>query len=128
MKKITLESGAVLDITLLPFWEAWQVSRIVLKEVEKLDFSDFRGVSFENLTESDVLSLKTPLCAVLSSEQLIEAAKTCFKKCTYNGLKIDTDTFEKVEARRDFILVSYHAIWENISPFFGSLVSLFKTK
>lgn len=128
MQKITLDTGAVLDITLLPFWEAWAVSRIVLRELKKLDVNDFKGISFEKPTAEDMLNFKTPLCAILASEELLEAAKTCFKKCTYNGLKIDADTFEKKDARRDFIMCCYHVIWENISPFFESLVSLFKAK
>ena len=100
------------------------MSRIVLKEVQKLDFSDFNGIAFNALTEMDMLRLKTPLCSILASEELIEAAKTCFKKCTYNGFKIDIDTFENSDARRDFIIVCYHVIWENISPFFENLVGV----
>jgi hypothetical protein len=128
MPKITLETGSILDITLLPFWEAWEISRVVINELKKLDVEDFKGIDFEHINVNDMLNLKTPLCSILASKELIEASKTCFKKCTYNGLRINDDTFENKEARQDFIIVCYHAIWENISPFFGSLASLFKTK
>jgi len=35
-EKIKLPSGAVLDVTLMPFETAWEVCQLVTKEIEKL--------------------------------------------------------------------------------------------
>lgn len=123
--KIDLPSGAVLDITLLPFEEAWHVQQLVAKEVERINF-DPRSIDFSNFMASDVLNLKNPICSILSSQVVIDAAKQCFKKCTYNGLKIDSQTFESREARTDFLPVVFNVLKENISPFFENLLSSLK--
>jgi hypothetical protein len=125
MSKTTLPSGAVLDITLLPFEEAWGVSQIITKEIEKLTL-DIKSVDWKEFKMSDALNLKNPICAILSSSAVVDAAKTCFKRVTYNGLKIDSQTFEKREFRSDFLPVVFYVLKENISPFFENLFSSLK--
>jgi hypothetical protein len=125
MSKTTLPSGAVLDITLLPFEEAWGVSQSITKEIERIDF-DIKSINWQEFKMSNVVNLKNPICAILSSQIVIEAAKVCFKRCTYNGLKIDSQTFEKREHRSDFLPVVFHVLKENISPFFENLFSSLK--
>lgn len=125
MSKTTLPSGAVLDITLLPFEEAWGVSQSITKEIERIDF-DIKSINWQEFKMSNVVNLKNPICAILSSQVVIEAAKVCFKRCTYNGLKIDSQTFEKREHRSDFLPVVFHVLKENISPFFENLFSSLK--
>lgn len=125
--KIILPSGSKLEITPLPYLKAWGVSQIVLKEIEKMniDIGTLKSIDFKNLLAMDALNFKNPLCAIISSEQILEAAKTCMERCTYNGLKIDSDTFEKIEARQDFLPVVFSVLKENISPFFANLFSFF---
>lgn len=125
MSKTTLPSGAILDITLLPFEEAWGVSQSITKEIERIDF-DIKSIDWQEFKMSNVVNLKNPICAILSSQVVIEAAKVCFKRCTYNGLKIDSQTFEKREHRSDFLPVVFHVLKENISPFFENLFSSLK--
>jgi hypothetical protein len=125
MSKTTLPSGAVLDITLLPFEEAWGVSRSITREIERIDF-DIRSINWQEFQMSNVVNLKNPICAILSSQAVVDAAKICFKRCTYNGLKIDSQTFEKREHRSDFLPVVFHVLKENISPFFVNLFSSLK--
>jgi hypothetical protein len=125
MSKTTLPSGAVLDITLLPFEEAWGVSQSITKEIERIDF-DIKSINWQEFKMSNVVNLKNPICAILSSQIVIEAAKVCFKRCTYNGLKIDSQTFEKREHRSDFLPVVFHVLKENISPFFENIFSSLK--
>lgn len=126
MDKIKLESGSILDITLLPFEEAWSVSQCIIKEIERISF-DPKTIDWQNWQATDLLNLKSPLCAILSSQVVVDAAKICFKRCTYNGLKIDSQTFEKREYRGDFLPVAFHVIKQNISPFFENLFSSLKT-
>lgn len=126
MAKITLPSGAVLDITLLPFEEAWGVSQTITKEIERINF-DIGSFSLKEFVMSDIVNLKNPICAILSSKSIIDAAKICFKRATYNGLKIDSQTFENRDARPDFLPVVFYVIKENVSPFFENLLSSLKT-
>ena len=120
--KINLPSGAVLDITLLPFEEAWKVCQIITRVVEKINV-DLSQVDLRQLGVADVMNFKGPLCALLASQDVIDSAKICFKRCTHNGLKIDGQTFDKAEFRADFLPAVYHAIRENIAPFFANLLS-----
>ena len=128
--KIILSSGAKLEITPLPYLKAWIVSQIVVKEIEKigLDTKELKSIDFKNLMAVDALNFKNPLCAILGSEPIIEAAKTCMERCTYNSLRIDDDTFERIEARQDFLPVVFSVLKENISPFFANLFSFFTKK
>lgn len=133
MSKTTLPSGAVLDITLLPFEIAWEISQNVTKELGKLEIdpsvlSLFNKPKGEDIALSELFSLKNPLCAVLSNQVFIDCAKTCFTKCTYKSLRIDQDTWESVDARGDFISAVYCVLLENISPFFKNLDSFLPKK
>lgn len=126
MIKTTLPSGSILEITLLPFEEAWGVSQMITKEIEKIDF-DIKSIDWTSFHMTNVVNLKNPICAILSSKEIIDAAKICFKRATYNGLKIDSQTFEKREYRADFLPAVFHILRENISPFFENLFSSLKT-
>jgi len=129
MIKHDLPSGAVLDITLLPYEQAWHIASLVLKEVEKLDvkfpsdldFSD--SEKFTSYILGNINDIKSPVCALLSSQKILEAAQSCFKKCLYNNQKIDAQTFESIDGRRDFLISAFYAIKENVSPFLEGLLS-----
>ena len=126
-EKIALPSGAKLDITLLPFDEAWGVVQTVSKILEGINV-DLSGIDLAAINAADVLAFKSPLCSILGSREVIEAAKICFKRCTYDGIKIDSQTFEKRESRADYIPAVYYVIKENVSPFFANLISALKKK
>lgn len=127
MSLYDLPSGAVLDVTPLPYGEAWAVAQTVIKEIETLDLKiDFTNMkSFEQL---DLVALKGPFCAILSSQKVLEAVQKCFKKCLVEKLKIDGQTFEKPESRKDFLPAAFYAMKENVYPFFDGLLSSLGTK
>lgn len=127
MEKISLPSGAVLSVQPLSYEKAWNVTQILLKELEVINL-DLKSIDFKELMAMDILVLKGPICAFLGSPKVLEAAKECFTKCLYNDTKIDSMTFEKKESRGDFIFCCFYALKENVSPFFGSLVSALSTK
>lgn len=127
MDKIILPSGAVLEITLLPYEDAWGVSQRVSKLLESIKV-DFKSIDLKNLMLSDVAVIQGPIFHVLSSAEIIDAAKTCFKRCTYNGLKIDGQTFDAKEARKDYLPVIFYVLKANIEPFFAGLISFLGTK
>lgn len=125
-----LPSGAAFEVQPLSYESAWAVTQTVIKEIEKSDISSLKklDLDFDKIMSTDVLDLKDPICHLLASHAMIDAARQCFKKCLYNKGKIDSMTFESKEARGDFIMACWHALKENILPFFGSLGSLLKTK
>lgn len=127
MAKIDLPSGAKLDITLLPFEEAWGIVQTISKLIEIVNV-DLSQIDLKNINAADVLAFKSPICTVLGSREVIESAKICFKRCTYDDKRIDTQTFEKKESRADFIPAIFYVIRENVSPFFADLISALKKK
>jgi len=127
MIKVSMPSGSVLDITLLPYEKAWGVCQTITRTIEKLDI-DLKGINPKDWKGTDLLNLKGPLCNILSSNEIIEAGKVCFERCTYNGLRIDSMTFENRDNRRDFIPAIFHSLKENVTPFFENLLSFLQTK
>jgi len=125
--KKDLPSGAVLEIFLLPFSDAWNVSQNISSVLEKLNI-DLKELAKEVNTPADFLALKGPILALLSNKEVFEEANKCFKLCVYNKLKIDKDTFESKESRGDFIACVFFALSENIAPFFVNLVSFLAKK
>lgn len=108
-----LPSGAELVITVAPFAEAKALYQAFLKELKVL--------KFDPKTEMDVNFFKDMFCAALSSKEIENALDVCMKRATYNGLKIDKDTFEPVEARDDYFAVCFEIAKENVLPFTKSL-------
>lgn len=125
MEKITLPSGAELQISLLPFEEAWDVCQTVTKVLEGLNIN-FNDLEISK--PSDMFQLKTPLMQLLSNKQIIEAARICFKRSLYNNIKIDMGTFETPSARGDFLFVCWYCLYHNIAPFFSNLISFLNQK
>lgn len=127
MESFTLPSGAVLEVQPLGYEKAWGVTQILLKELETIKV-DLKTVDLKELMGMDVLVLKGPICAILGSPKVLEAAQQCFSKCLYNKTKIDSMTFESKQARGDFLFCAFYALKENVSPFFESLASALSTK
>jgi hypothetical protein len=122
-EKVKLPSGAELDITLLPYEEAWDIQAVVAAVLERMQI-DLKGLDLQNLLATDMIQFKGPILHLLSSKEVKDAAQKCFVKCTYANRRIDSQTFEPKAARGDFIPAMFHALKENISPFFGGLLSL----
>ena len=119
---IKLPSGSMLHITLLPYEDAWGVCQEVTAFMEKVKI-DLKSIDWEDYKKSDVAALASPLFSIVSSKEVIAAAKKCFCRVTVNGLKIDSMTFESKESRKDFIPTVFHVLRENIAPFFDNLLS-----
>lgn len=120
-----LPSGTYLDITPLPYAQAWEVAQTLLREVQKLDI-DLKGMQIEEVLVSDVIMLKGPICALLGSPVIMNAVKLCFGRCAIDQVKIDEHTFDPIEKRGDYLFAAFYALKENVYPFFGSLVSYLK--
>lgn len=125
-EKITLPSGAVLDITLLPFEEGVDLMQDIANEVKKMGL-DIQGFDLKTLLEKEHTTLIGPVCSLLASKVVRENIRKCWPRATYNGLKIDSSTFEKKENRGDYLLSSFHLLRVQLSPFFENLISILST-
>lgn len=116
-KEFELPSGALLKIQLAPFADSKALYQAVLEEMKDIQ-----------LNSSDELFnlFKDAACAGFSSKKIEAALEVCFKRCLYNDLKIDRNTFEPEEARQDFVHVCIYVAQENIMPFLKSLSAQFQ--
>lgn len=112
-----LPSGAELLITLAPYEDAINLQDAILAEV--------RGVAFDPKAEVDVNFRKDMFCVLMSSKKIRDALKPCMARATYNGMKIDQDTFEPKHTRQDYITVCMEVAKENVLPFLASLFAEF---
>jgi hypothetical protein len=112
-REVTLPSGAVLVVAPAPFQAAKALYQAVLEEV--------KGVKVDPLAEVDVNLFKDMFCIGLSSKKIESALAECLKRVTYNGLKVDSSTFEPVESRQDYVTACFEVAKENIEPFTKSL-------
>jgi len=113
MKEVVLKSGSKLAITLSPFAESKSLYQAVLEEAKELKVSGQDDI--------DVNLIKNVFCAGFASKNIEACVDQCMKRVTYNGLKIDEETFEPEKAREDYLEVCYHVAYENIRPFMKSL-------
>ena len=122
MKEMTLGSGAVLKVGIVPFEDAKALYQTILEET--------RGVNFNSQVEFRSV-LKDFFCIGFASKRVEAALWTCFKRCQYcdkrGEFKIDKDTFEPLEAREDYIEVCTLATTEILAPFSKGLFAAFKT-
>lgn len=121
--KVSLPSGAELELTLAPFTEGerlFTAAAECLKSV-KVDAS----MDIEDASQS-INSLKDGILSCLTSRQLKEAILACLKRCTYNKQRITSwDIFEDANARQDYLAVCWEVVKFNLTPFTKNLFSKF---
>ncbi len=113
-----LPSGAELIITVAPFAVSRALYQSLLEEAKSL--------RIDPLSEIDVNLWKDVFASALSSKKVESCLEECMKRATYNGKRIDQDTFEPVEARQDYISVCFEVTKENVAPFTKSLYAEYK--
>jgi hypothetical protein len=123
--KYTLPSGAELEVTLLDFEPAFEISQIVTKFVGLLDI-DLKSLEVEkwtSISDVDVNAIKRPLSQILSNSDLVKAANKCLVKCLYNNIRISDKTWNEPSARKDYYHAMFYALKDNIFPFFEGVFS-----
>lgn len=120
-EKIKLPSGSDLEITMLPYEEAWSVTQEVSTFLKEISF-DLTKVDWKTFKKKDVLVFAGPFLSLVGSKIVVESAKKCFKRCLINNVKIDSMTFESRETRSDYPMVIFHVLKENIAPFFEKIL------
>lgn len=119
--KVSLPSGAELEITLAPFMEG---ERLFSATAECLKSVKIDGnMDVENFA-SNINSMKDAFLSCLTSLDMKEAILACLKRCTYNKQRITSfEIFESVEARQDYLMVCWEVCKFNLAPFTKSLFS-----
>ncbi len=120
-KKVTLPSGAELEIQVAPFGASKALYQAVVSELRGVELD----VKLDLQSEVNVDLLKNLFCAALDSKRIETALDECMKVVLYNGLKIDKSTFEPLEARDDYFTACFEVAQENIRPFTKSLFAQF---
>ena len=121
--KVSLPSGAELEMTLAPFMEG---ERLFSATAECL-----KGVKVDGNAEiadltSNLNSIKDMFLSCLTSQAMKDAILACLKRCTYNKQRITSwDVFDDVKAREDYLTVCWEVVRFNLSPFTNSLFSKF---
>lgn len=116
--ELTLASGAKLRIQVAPFAVSKALYQAVLREARNLEVNQ--------LAEVELLLIKA-FALGFSSRHVEDCLWACFERCTYNGAKIDADTFEPESTRDDYVKVCVEVAKANIYPFMKSLFAAFKT-
>ena len=120
--KVSLPSGAALEMTLAPFLEG---ERLFSATAECLKTVKVDGLNTEDLTTS-FESLKQAFLACITSKELKEALLACLKRCTSNGQRITSwDLFEDINAREDYLSICWEVCKFNLAPFTKNLFSKF---
>lgn len=138
--RVKLESGVMLEMTMLSFEEGLELFQAVSKELINLKL-DLGDIDLSSLSESDagdakefINTIKNAVLSMIVSNDIKSCIKNAFKRCLYNNIKIDESTFEDVESRGDYFIVCWEVLKFNITPFLPkknlqSITSLFgKTK
>lgn len=120
-KKIKLQSGATLEMTMLSFKEGRNLFSVISKELMKVNM-DLGDINISDITGSNMDSnflntFKNSILTLVTSELLEDALQNSFGRCIYNNKKIDEDTFEDIGARSDYFAVCWEIIRFNLTPF-----------
>lgn len=121
--KVSLPSGAELEMTLAPFMEG---ERLFTATAECLKGVKVDGNADVNDLTSNLNSLKDAFLSCLTSQAMKDAILACLKRCTYNKQRITSwDIFDDVNAREDYLAICWEVVKFNLTPFTRSLFSKF---
>ncbi len=130
--KITLKSGAILDITRSPFVIGHKLFKTVLKELKdvnlKLGLKEGQtlGGLFElELTDDALNTAKNGILTLLSSQEIEDVLWECFERCLYENKKITKNLFDDEKVCEDYLEVYKEVMTLNLAPFQAGLGFLF---
>jgi len=90
---------------------------------------DLKGLDvdkWKSISDIDISAIKRPLSQVLSNAEIRKAGDKCLVKCIYNGQRVTAKTWEPIEARKDYLYAMFHALKDNVAPFFEGAFSSLK--
>lgn len=121
MEKVTLSSGAVIEVTESDILTQHKLFQQVCKEMRAVDVTALTSKKL------DLNFIKDLFCIVLSSDDLFKLIEPMLRRTTYNGVKVnDFKFFDNPEAKPDFIEVLKEVARVNLAPFGKAVVSMLK--
>jgi len=122
MKEFETTTGAMLKVGVASFEDCLALKNIVEKELskQKIDINKI------DLKSTDISAIISPILAVDSSQDFINAFFKVAKKSLYNDEKITRSTFEDESAREDYYFILFEVCKAALLPFFKGLASSFK--
>lgn len=120
--KVSLPSGAELEMTLAPFLEGRKLSKAIAKCLKEVNIDSNTEI------EANLNTLKDLFMECLTSQEVEDSILACLKRCTYNKQRITSwDIFEDVNARQDYIPVCWEVCKFNLAPFTKNLFAKLST-
>lgn len=120
-QKVTLPSGAELEMTMVPFSEGRKLQIAVSKALKSVNLS----VELDSINAN---ALKDAFIEISTSKEVEDAILACLKRCTYNNERIlNWDFFEDVNKREDFYSVCWEVAKFNLYPFTKRLFAQLST-
>ena len=118
-EKVSLPSGAVLEMTMAPFLEGRRLLGAVSSCIKSVKVDSSLGDA------SNLNSLKDVFLSCLTSREVEDALLDCLKGCTYNGQRITSwDIFDDLKAREDYMTICVEVCKFNLAPFTKNLLQL----
>lgn len=112
------QSGAKVKINPADFEDALELQAAIAEKISE------SKISFKSMSdEIDVAEFLKAGMSVAADKNVREILFKCLVRCTYNGQKITKQTFEDVEARKDFYEVAFSCLKENVGHFIAPLIS-----
>lgn len=117
------KNGAQVRINPADFEDAMDLQSAIFTEAAKAEFK-IDGLSVDS--EFDLSGLIKAGMSVAASKEVREILFKCLVRCTYKGQKITKQTFEDMDARKDYYEIVLACLKENLTPFFEGLLSKLK--
>ena len=131
----TLDSGAILDISVCSFAEGTRLMKAVARELKNTQVSLGVKGHIADFFKADIgdealNTIKNIVTGLIASEEIEAALWPCMERGTYTRdsvtHKINRDLFEDEKRRADYVPVLKEVLVNSLTPFFGSLKSLVK--
>lgn len=119
-KEIILKSGNKLSFQYAEFETEQDLYSVITKELED------KNINVKDGSEGLTVSIVKALGSIMGSKAVTEQFWKCANTCLYNGERITPAIFQNIEARKDFMEIKYHILFNNVAVFFSNLLSKLK--
>lgn len=123
MERITLQSGAILEITESDIFPQHALLQAVTEVVGGIDLSPLTS------KKVNLNFIKDVFCKTIASEKVFKCIEPLLARVTYNGVKINDYTFfNNSSVKPDMLEVLKEVARVNLAPFGGGLLSMLKAQ
>lgn len=120
-QKVTLPSGAELEMTMLPFTEGRKLYKAAVRALKSVHLDIDKDIKDINLIKDGFIEIST-------NEEIEKEIFNALKRCTYNNERIlSWDFFDDLNRRADYFIVCWEVVKFNLYPFASRLFAKFST-